>query len=147
MSEKLLLMQEISDNMVVVDGYTVFRLADIRSYQTDESFMPRVLRLLDRKPTVPADIDLADWPALFTSLRANYPLVQIELESKEPECCFIGPIIEQTKHHIKLSKIGYDGRYSDEEAFALRDITLVEFDTAYVNALWKLVEYETQNKE
>ena len=139
MSDKLLLLHVVDGSTLLLNGYSAIRLSDIHSYHVDETFVTRALRLLDRKPIVPEGIDLSGWAELLASVQRKYPLVLIETEKKEPGCGFIGRVAKQTTRYAALEKINTKGQWDETEQFAFKDITQVEFDDGYVNALAHLV--------
>lgn len=141
-SGKLLLLHLVEGNNLYLHGYAAVRLEDIRSYRVDTTFVTRALRLLDRKPIVPTNIDLTDWESLLDSLKNRYPLLMIEMEQKRPGVGFVGQIARQTPRSVRLEEVNPHGEWGKIERFAYKDITQVTFDNGYVNALAQLVEHE-----
>lgn len=125
-----------------LDGYSAVRLSDIRSYKVDESFIPRAMRLLKRKPVMPQGVDLSSWPQLLASSQRLYPLLMIDQEQKDPGCGFIGRIVESTPQYVVLEKVDTKGQWIESERFAFTDITQVEFDSGYTQALAYLLAAE-----
>ena len=141
-SGKLLLLHLVDGNTLLVSGYAVVRLSDIRSYRVDKTFVTRALRLIERRPVVPDGVDLTDWESVLTSLKNRFSLLMIEMEKKEPGCGFVGQIARQTPRYVKLEKVDTKGRWTKMERFAYKDITQIGFDNGYINALVHLVEHE-----
>ena len=125
-----------------LDGYSAVRLSDIRSYTVDESFISRAMRLLKRKPVMPQGIDLSNWSQLLASSQRLYPLVVIRQEQKDPGCGFFGRMIELTPQYVVLEKVDTKGQWIESEQFAFTDITQVEFDDSYTQALAYLLAFE-----
>lgn len=141
-SGRLLLLHLVDGNTLLLSGYAVVRLSDIRSYRVDKTFVTRALRLMERTPVVPDGVDLTDWESVLASLKNRCPLLLIAMEKKEPGCGFVGQVARQTSRYVKLEEIDTKGRWTRLERFAYKDITQIEFDTGYINALAHLVEYE-----
>ena len=141
-SGKLLLLHLVDGNTLLVSGYAVVRLSDIRAYRIDKTFVTRALRLMERVPVIPEGVDLTDWESVLASLKNRCPLLMLEMEKKEPGCGFVGQIARQTPHYVKLEKVDTKGRWTKMERFRYKDITQIGFDNGYVNALVQLVEHE-----
>ena len=91
---------------------------------------------------MPDGIELVGWTELLASVQRKYPLVLIETEKKEPRCGFIGRVAKQTKRYVALEKVNPEGHWDEIERFAFKDISQVEFDDGYTNALAHLVAVE-----
>lgn len=142
-SGKLALLHLVEGNHLHVGGYAAIRLADIRSYKVDNSFIPRALRLMERTPVVPEGIDLTDWESLLGSLKNRCPLLMIEMEKKKPGCGYVGQVARILPDSVKLEEINPKGEWTKIKRFAYKDITQISFENGYVNALAQLVEHET----
>ena len=145
LSDRLLLLQEIDSTSLVPDGYLVLRLSDISAYRVDTTFITRALRLLNRKPILPPEIDLTDWANLLTSVQRQYPLLMIETEKIAPKCGFIGRIIHQTARYVELEEVDMQGEWDEKEQFAFKDITQVAFGNGYISALAYLIAHKSHS--
>ncbi len=135
-SKKLLCLHVVDGKTLMLNGYAIMRLSDIRSYRTDEaSFVSRALRLLGRKPITPNAFDLSDWETLLSSVQPHYPLVTISTEKDAPQCIFIGKLVEYSARSVVIEAVGVDGHWDGRQEFAYKDITMVDLDDGYVNAL------------
>jgi hypothetical protein len=144
MSDDLLLLHLVEGSTLMLNGYAALRLRDISFWRVDETFVTRALRLLERRPSAPDGIDLADWPALIASAQRLYPLLMIEMEKKIPGCGYIGRLIKQTKRHIVLNEVNPEGHWEAKKTwFPRSDITQVEFGDGYTETLATLVAHET----
>ena len=141
-SGKLLMLHLVDDNNLLVAGYAVLRLSDIRSYRVDNTFVTRALRLMGRTPLAPEGVDLTDWESVLASLKNRCSLLMIETEKKRPKCGFVGQIARQTPRSVKIEKVDTKGKWTKMARFAYKDITQIEFDNGYINALAHLVEHE-----
>ena len=140
-SDKLLLLHVINDNTCTLNGYSAVQRSDLRSYQICDSFLSPALRLLERKPVIPDDIDLSNWTELIASLQRKGILVWIEVEKKAPGCGFVGRVVRQTKQFVVLETVDMQGEWAEIEQIAFKDITKVEFAGGYVEALAQLITH------
>ncbi len=135
-SEKLLCLHIVDGKTLMLNGYAIVRLSDIRSYRTDEaSFISRALRLLGRKPVIPNAFDLSGWGTLLSSVQPHYPLVMISTEKDVPRCVFIGKLREHSARSVVIEAVGVDGHWDGRQEFAYKDITMIDLGDGYVNAL------------
>jgi hypothetical protein len=141
-SGKLLLLHLVDGNTLLLSGYAVVNLSDIRSYRIDTTFVTRALRLLARTPAAPEGVDLTDWESVFGSLKNCCPLLMLEMERKRPGAGFVGQVARQTPRNVVVEQVNPRGKWTKTKRFAYKDITQVTFDNGYVNALAQLVEYE-----
>lgn len=142
-SDGLMLLHLVEGNTLLLNGYSALRLRDISSWRTDETFVPRALRLLERRPALPDGVSLTDWPSLIASAQQQFPLVMIETEKKTPGCGYIGLLVKQTKRHAVLKEVSPKGLWEENETtFASRDITQVKFGDGYIQSLAALVAHE-----
>lgn len=147
LNDKLLLLHVVDGSTLTLNGYAVVRLADVHAFREDETFVSRALRLLDRTPLLPPEIDLADWASALISVQARYPLLMIEMEKKEPARGFVGRVTKHTAWYVELKKVNTKALWTTKERFAFKDITQVGFGDSYVNALAQLVTKETAASE
>lgn len=135
-SKKLLCLHVIDGKTLMLNGYAIVRLSNIRSYRTDEaSFISRALRLLGRKPVIPDAFDLSGWGPLLSSVHPQYRLVMISTEKDAPGCVFIGKLVEHSARSVVIEAVGVDGHWDGRQEFACKDITMVDLGDGYVNAL------------
>ena len=146
MSGRLLCLHVVDDKTLMMNGYAVVRLSDIRSFQVDETaFIDRALRLLRRTPIVPEAIDLSSWGPLLTWVQSQYPLVTICTEQDAPGCAFIGKLVSHSARSVVVEAVSVSGHWDGQQEFAFKEITMVEFGDGYVNALTALIAHETSS--
>lgn len=143
-SARLLLLQLVDGSTLQLNGYSAVRLADVRGYKEDDTFVQRALRLLKRAPAIPEFVDLTDWLSLLKSIQPYYPLLMIETEKKEPGIAFVGRVTTLTARYVDFEKVSRKGYWEAPERFAFKDITQIEFGDGYVDALAQLVEHESK---
>jgi len=142
LSEKLLLLHVINGDDLLLNGYSAIRIQDITSWKIDEGFVTCAMRHYGREPVVPTQIDCDNWSVLLASGQKAYTFVSIETARNESGCCFIGPITKQKSRSITLRHATSKAVWGDEEKFRLRDITKVDLDNGYVNALIEVMREE-----
>lgn len=147
-SEKLLCLHVVDGKTLMLNGYSIVRLSDIRSYQVDETaFIDRALRLLGRVPIVPDGLDLSGWGPLLNSVQPKYPLVAISTEKDAPRCLFIGRLADRTKRSVVIEAVDVSGHWEGQQEFAYKDITMVDLGDGYVNALAAVMSHEDNLSE
>jgi hypothetical protein len=136
LSTKLLCLHVIEGETLMLDGYAIVRLSDIRSYRVGKkAFIDRALRLLGRIPIAPDGFDLSGWEGLLTSVQSKYPLVTISTEKDAPGCIFIGRLVKHSKRSVVIEAVDLDGHWDGRQEFAYKNITRVDFGDGYVDAL------------
>ena len=142
-SEKLLCLHVVDGKTLMLNGYAVVRLSDIRSYRVDETaFIDRALRLLGRTSVAPDAFDLSGWGPLLASVKSQYPVVSISTEKNAPRCLFIGKLLKHSVKSVVIEAISVSGHWDGHQEFAYKDITMVDLGDGYVTALVSLIAYE-----
>lgn len=135
-SDKLLCLHVVDGKTLMLNGYSIVRLSDIRSYRVDETaFIDRALRLLGRVPIAPDGFDLSGWGTLLSSVQSRYSLVSISTEKDAPRCLFIGRLVKHTKRSVVIEAVDVGGHWEGQQEFAYKDITMLDLGDGYVNAL------------
>ena len=133
-----LVLLHVLDDGIRLDGYSVIRIKDITRIDV---FLPRAdfyheaLRLRKQRPRHPRDIDLSDLTAVIISAGNAYPLVTLHPERKEPGICWIGHPLRIEKRDLMLAYLTPGATWDGEQRCRLADITKVDFDGAYEEAL------------
>ena len=142
-SEKLLCLHVVDGKTLMLNGYSIVRLSDIRSYQVDEAaFIDRALRLLGRVPIAPDGFDLSGWGPLLSSVQLKYSLVSISTEKDAPGCLFIGRLVKTSRRSVVIEAVDVGGRWEGRQKFAYKDITMLDLGDGYVNALAAVMAHE-----
>ncbi len=136
-SDELALLQPVRDR-IDLDGYDVIRLADVSSVTASPraSFYEEALALKRMRPTKPKQLSLDNMASLLKSVNEAYPLVVIHRESVTPDSCEIGRVRDISDRTYHLDWINPNASFEkDGRRFRLADITRIQFDGAYENAL------------
>ena len=121
------------------DGFSCFRIADIRNLRSDpyaafaEAAMKKLKEPRPKKPKV----SVASTEELLLSASRSFPLITIHREKTRPDACWIGRLQEITHRQICLWEIGPDAKWDRKPTFyGLNEITAVEFGGEYEQALF-----------
>ena len=141
-SESLGLMHCFHDFMP--DGFSVFRIADVTGVRSGkyERHWERMLKgegLLPTLATRPS-LDLATMRSAIDSIRSQYNRIIIECEDAEDECedFYIGSVLSSNEDTVAIQHFDGLGIWEDEPSIiTLSDISLLQFDTPYINTFWK----------
>lgn len=148
LSDEWVLLHGINGNSLHLDGYEALRLKDIVKTRFDTSCGERALRLRGERAVPQPDILLVDLPGLLSSANAHFPLVNIHLDEKEPDSCYIGRVEKITRKNVLLREITTKARWNDSlRRFPLKHITRVAFASGYEEALWLVAEHEQRLAE
>jgi hypothetical protein len=135
---EIALLHRLSDS-IHLDGYTVFRIADVTHVNLRpcyRSFYKRALALRRERPRLPRGIDLGSLARAIATASAAFPLVTLHREAISPDTCSIGTVRQMTEKSIVLRWLTpgatWDG---DSPRYRLADITLLEFGGEYEDAL------------
>ncbi len=142
-SDKLLCLHVVDGKTLMLNGYSIVRLSDIRSYHVDETaFINRALRLLGRIPAASEGIDLTGWRASLSSVQSRYSLVSISTEKDALRCLFIGRLVKISKHSVVIEAVDVSGNWEGQQKFAYKDITMLDLGDGYVSALAAVMAHE-----
>lgn len=148
LSDEWVLLHGIDGNSLHLNGYQAYRLKDIVKTRFDKSCAERALRLRGERAVRQPDTLLVDLPGLLSSANAHFPLVNIHLDEKEPDSCYIGRIEKITRKKVLLREITSEARWNDSpHRFPLKHITCVAFASGYEEALWLVAEQEQRLAE
>lgn len=145
-SEKLILLHLLQDQVMRLNGYVVVRRSDVkknyRIFGEDTHFIPRVLPLLGEKPVLQPDLDITSIRSLLASARLQFSLIGIECEKAEPGMLFIGTVEKLSSKTVWLRRINTAGHQMVPDDFKLKNITKVVLGDGYQEALAFLVQHE-----
>jgi hypothetical protein len=127
---------------VRLDGFTVFRLDDVRSVRRarrEESVAARVLDLDGEWPPTVPSVDLSDPWTLITSAAEEAGIVGFYVEGKT-DATYIGVPLRRTKRNrFQFLKVTPSAKWDpDLDSWRLQDVTKVDFGLPYHKALLRL---------
>lgn len=132
----LLLVRELNSDLLLPDGFTVVRVADVATVGATQwdAFVERVMADEGRLPApeaVPA-VRLSSWAHLLADLHARGERASVECEPQE-DGYFLGAILRVHRDELEIRHIDSAGRWEDEPWWIrYRDITQVRFGTRYI---------------
>ena len=147
LSEKLILLHLVQDQVMQLNGYVCVRCSDvkhIRVYSEDKDFMSRVLPLLGAAPVPQPDLDITGIFSLLSSARDRFAVLGIENERADPNAIFIGAVESLSSKTLILRQIDTAGHWMEPSEFRLKDITKVVLGDGYQASLSLLVRHEAE---
>ncbi|WP_428305480.1 hypothetical protein [Lacipirellula sp.] len=129
------------------DGYTLFRVAhviDVRSNEYERHW-ERMLAgegLLGGL-NLDADIDLSCLENAIESVDRHFHrmIVECEAEDEELDDFYIGKLVSIDNEELRFDHFDGVGRWESEAAvISLPTVTLVQFETPYIQRFWKYLE-------
>lgn len=138
------LIQVVDANIVCLNGYFALPLTEMRKVvvHADDYLLYRALEMKKIRPEPQPDILLLDFPGLLSSANAHFPLINVQVEYRWPDTCYIGRVDTLTKNRVRLREIDPEGQWSRNRSYRFKDITRVEFGGGYENALWMVAEHD-----
>ena len=137
-SSSLILLHRFDWDSFRLIGYTVIRKRDITEYRfLDEAgaWQTRALKRFKVQPKVPRSISVQSFFDLFVTLGKRYPLVTIHRELVRPDVCWIGSVVKVAMDRLTIYELDSNCEWVRCRAFPFREITRVDFDGPYEQAL------------
>ena len=107
-SDSLVLLHRLEMDTFRLNGYTVLRSRDISDYRvfdTAENWQFRAVNHFHLKPIRPTGISVASLPELLASTSRHYPLLTFHPERKDPDICYIGPLLSMTQRTFTIEDL------------------------------------------
>ncbi|MAT71907.1 MAG: hypothetical protein CMJ58_20580 [Planctomycetaceae bacterium] len=126
------------------DGFSVFRIADVTEVRSGkyERHWERMLKgegLLSALAKPPS-LDLTTMRSAIDSIESQYDGIIIECEDAEIESedFYIGSVLSTNEEKVTIQHFDGLGNWDGEPStLIMSDISLVQFDTPYINTFWK----------
>jgi hypothetical protein len=137
-SDSLIVFHRLDMDTFRLNGYTVLRDEDIRQYRSftkTDYWQFRAVRHFHLKPKCPTGISVSSFPELLKSVAERYPLIAFHPEKKNPDVCYIGPLVSMTKHTFVIEDLNSNGEWSGPRRMKFSDITRIDFGGGYEEAL------------
>jgi len=137
-SDSLVLFHVLEKDTFRLNGYTVVRMGDITQYRVFSKatcWQLRAVRHLRLKPRRPAGISVASLPELVKSVAQHYPLMTFQRGKKNPDVCYIGPLVSMTERTFTIADLDANAEWRGERRLEFGDITAVVFGGGYEAAL------------
>jgi hypothetical protein len=144
-SKDFIILQETDDFRLL--GYLVLPIAQIEEvrYNKVDKYYDKIMVWEKEADNVslPYDIDLTNWNAIFKSIKSYKLNVIVECEDPEIDTFTIGPVVRITKNKVYISHFDAQG-YIDEDPIAVEyaDISKARFDERYANIFGKYTRHK-----
>ena len=126
------------DDDFILNGFKVRRLRDIFVIQDRNGMYQAIAEKEGLTDFEVPDVDITDWPSVFTSLQRLGKHIIVEREY-EPDFFWLGIIEAVGEDHVLLRHYDADGIWQEPVSISFREITSVTFDDRYVNVFSKYV--------
>jgi hypothetical protein len=140
-NEELALIQPVEDQQFLLNGYTIFRNADVRRWRPipKDEFTARAAALHKLRPRSPDKISITSIRQALSSAGKAFPLVTIHTERAKRGVCYVGRVLRVSQRALTLLDISPEAEWNDEESYLLKDITLIDFGGTYERLLARMV--------
>jgi hypothetical protein len=149
-SRDLILFHVLDTDAFQLNGYTVIRSEDVKDYRAFDKakfWQNRAVRRLKLKPASPVGILLTSVPELLQSIGSRYPLISFHPERKQPNVCYIGPLLSMNKTTFTIDDLDSNAEWSGPRRLKFSDVTRIDFGDGYQNALAATAPKRPKRKE
>jgi hypothetical protein len=139
-NDELTLIQVLDTAMFRLNGYTVFRNADIRRCRTvaNDEFDARAAKLNRVKPVKPAGLNIGSMTTAIETAGAAFPLITLHPERVDKGACYIGRFISANTRSVIMQDVSPQAEWGGQQRFPAADVTRLEFGGAYETLLAKM---------
>jgi hypothetical protein len=133
-----LLLLNIMDPAIILDGYAIIFLSDITDASVcydNAEFINMALRLRHQKPFCPKDFRLENLNDAIISASTHAPLITLRRERMHRDSCWIGRVQSIGDKLLTIKSISPAAKFEEDEVYRLCDLTKVEFGGRYEDAL------------
>ena len=137
-SDSLILFHVLDMDTFRLNGYMVIREEDVSEYRffaKPEHWQCRAVRHFRLRPARPAGISVASLPELLTSVARHYPLITLHPEKKNPDVCYIGPLVAMTERTFTITDLNCNAEWTGPRRMRFSDVTRIDFGGGYESAL------------
>lgn len=129
----------------IIDGYIIFRYKKIEAFRrtTEEKWREKVINLKGLHPTDKDMIPLTDLETILKYLTDNFGVFQVYTKSET--ACYLGRLKSIDNKKLIMDNLNPKGKWDGQMKFRVQDISVIEFDTDYINSL-KLVSTTKKRK-
>jgi hypothetical protein len=122
----------------VIDGYILVKKQNIEQIRRhkEEKWREKVMLLKGFEPTEQEIIPMIDLETILKYLTAHFHVFQ--LFTKDEDVCYLGKLQSIDNQKLIIDYLTPKGKWDGQMEFVPNDISVIEFDTDYVNSL-KLV--------
>jgi hypothetical protein len=141
-NDDLTLFQDFDTELFQLNGYAVLRNSDIQRYRAipEGDLLARAVGFQKIRPAMPNGVSIGSLREAAESAGAKFPLITIHRERIKKNVCHIGSFQLASQRTLTVREISTQAEWEDEDTFALRDITKLEFDGTYERLLCALAK-------
>lgn len=137
-SDELILFHVVERDTFRLNGYRVIRNDDIKDYRLFDSsdfWQWRAVRHFKLAPVRPDGISVVSVRELLSSVARRYPLACFHPEKRNPDVCYIGPVISMTAKTFTIDDLDCNAEWTGPRRLKFEDVTRIEFGGGYEEAL------------
>ncbi len=145
-NQELTLIQPVEDQQFLLNGYTIFRNADVKRWRPipKDEFRARAAVFHKLRPRVPSQVSIASIREALASAGRAFPLVTIHTERVKRGVCYVGRVLRTSQRAVTLLDISPQAEWDEEETYRLKDITLIDFGGTYERLLARMAKRQVQ---
>jgi hypothetical protein len=136
-NEKYILLNKLDDSCFF-DGYSLIRAKDVLEITdvSGDGFQVRALEIMKSFPQLPPGVDTSTIFSAISSFQEIYDLITIHLETRNPDVCFIGQVVEVNEVEMQVKIVTPNAKFESKlRTFKLSKITRLEWGGLYEKAL------------
>jgi hypothetical protein len=146
-SDDFVVLHQVSTRLDL-DGYIVFRREDVQSISSDFSkldMLQRALALKEQFPKPLRQLALGSMRELLVSAEAMFGVVVLTEELVDPDAVEVGALRMSTGEAYALRRLSPEAEWElGGRSYRYRDLTRVEFGTAYEQMLLAVAQQREQ---
>lgn len=139
---------QVIDDRIQPNGVSILRIADVTACDVPHrhnDFVQTALKLKGFERQPPPDVDLSSTRAVLQTAGPISPILSIHSELVEPDLFVIGHVISVSEAEFSIRQITPDAKWEKElENYPLKDVTRIDFQGGYEEALRIVVESKGQ---
>jgi len=139
----------LKDNPVdyIIDGYVILRNTNIKAFcrEEDEKWREKVINLKGLKPNKNDLIPLTNLETILTYLTDKFGIFQVF--KKSGKVCYLGRVKSIDSEKLVMDDLDTKGKWTRKLKLKTIDISVIEFDTDYINSLKLILKTKKLKQE
>lgn len=133
----ILLINNVVD--YVCDGFLLVNCLFVKNQKSDaDNKWTEKIILLKNKNIKPPKIKLADTKSVFNSLKSLNKVIAIS--NKKGDITWVGKILDVLDESVTIKTLTPKAKWADNKIVLFKDLTVIDFDTDYINSLLLLAD-------
>ena len=131
----------------IIDGYVILRNNNIKAFcrEEDEKWREKVINLKGLKPNNNDLIPLTNLENILTYLTDKFGIFQVY--KKSGNACYLGRLKSIESEKLVMDDIDTKGKWTGKLKLKTIDISVIEFDTDYINSLKLILKTKKLKQE